>query len=128
MTSKSNIPGGEGSDFRRPLLDRLLESDGRDDSGEVDPIPLALVMLAEVDDMLGGIARSLQASDPDTPALSRGTVWQFFPLLRAVCSALISGAAVKYPQAVREPDASDTQADNWIREAMLDLCGVGEKF
>lgn len=128
MTSTSDVPGGDGSDFRRPLLDRLLESDGCDESGEVDPIPLAMVMLAEVDDMLGGITRGLQGSDPNTPALYRAAVWQFFPVLRAVCSALVSGAAVKYPQAVREPDASDTQADNWIREAMLDLCGVVEKF
>ncbi len=123
-------PGEEdaGPAHRGKYLDRLLESDGRDETGRVNPIPLGMAMLGEVSDVLDKVSGWLTDSDPGALALTMSDLGDFLPLLNAVCTALVSGSAEFYPRAVREPQPEDAESDRLIRSALSDLCDVVTEF
>lgn len=108
--------------------DRLLASDGRDESGRVNPIPLGLAMLGEVSEVLVKVSVGRANSDPDSVALTVSDLEDFLPLLNVVCEALVSGAAEFYPWAVGEPRLVQTESGRLIRAALSDLCEVVTEF
>lgn len=121
---------GESGATRRSgdYLDRLLESDGRDETGRVNPIPLAMAMLGEVTEVLARVSGRLTNCDPHTVALTVSDLEEFLPLLNSVCTGLVSGSAEFYPRAVREPRPVDAESDRLIRAALSGLCDVVTEF
>ena len=122
----SGRPGEEsgGAAHSGGYLDRLLASDGRDETGRINPIPLAMAMLGEVSELLARVSGCPANCDPGTLALTVSDLEDFLPLLNGVCTGLVSGSAEFYPGAVREPRPADSESDRLIRAALSDLCDV----
>ena len=130
MTAMPGRPGEEAGGLADSggYLDRLLASDGRDETGRVNPIPLAMAMLGEVSELLARVSGCLTNCDPGTLALTVSDLEDFLPLLNGVCTGLVSGSAEFYPWAVREPRPVDAESDRLIRAALSDLCDVVTEF
>jgi hypothetical protein len=126
--SGESVEGTGAARSSDDYVERLLESDGRDETGRVNPIPLGMAMLGQVSAVLATVSGALTDSDPGTLALTVSDLKDFLPLLKAVCTALVSGSAEFYPRAVREPQPEDAESDRLIRAALSNLCDVVTEF